>query len=364
MRRGVAAVVALGAFALGACGGDATLPSEITGAAAVDSAPPTTAAPECSETENDRLDNVRSYPPLDPLPGPDDLPSGSTMAKIKERGRLIAGVSGDTLLFGARNSLSGQLEGFDIDMISEIAKAIFGNDLTGHIEYRVITYADRLPSLESGAVDIVAHTMTINCRRWLRIAFSAEYFAAGQKVLVKKGSDITSIKQLAKAKGTVCAPEGSTNIDEVNSGKADYQGLIVIGKPDISDCLVAMQQGEADATTGDDTVLAGFAAQDPNTEVVGDPFTSEPYGLGFNKDAVDFVQFANGVIDEMRTDGRWADIYQRWLRDTGALPGPLPDPPVPDSSRPLTCSPSVLQAQPSMPCWPNGTAGWARPPIG
>lgn len=322
---------------ISACGGDATLPSEVTGAVAADTAPPTTAAPECSADEAARDDNVRSYPPLDPLPAAGgDMPTGSTMAAIKERGRLIAGVSGDTLLFGARNSLTDQLEGFDIDMINEIARAIFGDDLTGHIEYRVITYSDRLPSLESGAVDIVAHTMTINCRRWSRIAFSSEYYAAGQKVLVKKGSGITDIEQLAQQGGTVCAPEGSTNIDEVRSGKPEYDGLIVVGKPDISDCLVAMQQGDADATTGDDTVLAGFAAQDPNTEVVGDPFTEEPYGLGFNRADVDFVQFANAVIDEMRTDGRWAAIYQRWLLDTGALPGDEPpSPPAPDHSRPL-----------------------------
>ncbi|MCU1362152.1 MAG: ABC-type transporter, substrate-binding lipoprotein family 3 [Ilumatobacteraceae bacterium] len=335
IRRTAIALVA--GMLLAACGADAALPPEVTGVASVDSTPPTTAAPECSDADTARTDNVRSYPPLDPLPAAGGaMPAGSTMEAIQSRGRLIAGVSADTLLFGARNPLTGQLEGFDIDMIGEIAKAIFGTDYQSHIEYRVMTYAGRLPSLESNAVDIVAHTMTINCRRWLRIAFSSEYFAAGQKVLVKKGSGIESIEQLSDAKGIVCAPEGSTNIDEVRSGKPEYAGLTVLGKPDISDCLVAMQQGDADATTGDDTVLAGFAAQDPNTEVVGDPFTSEPYGLGFNSANVDFVQFANAVIQQMRTNGRWAEIYQTWLLDTGALPGDKPPaPPVADTSRPV-----------------------------
>ena len=338
MRRHVpcAAFVVVVALVLVSCGGDATLPSEVTGDVAVQTAPPTTAAPECTASEAAESE-VASYPALDPLPTPGSMPDGSTMAKIQARGRLIAGVSGDTLLFGARNPLTDQIEGFDIDMVTEIARAIFGEDLDGRIEYRVITYADRLPSLEADTVDVVAHTMTINCRRWLRIGFSSEYYHAGQKVLVKKGSGYTDITQLADAQGTVCAPEGSTNIDEVRSGAAKYDGLIVIGKPDISDCLVAMQQGEADATTGDDTVLAGFAAQDPNTEVVGLAFTDEPYGLGFNKDNADLVQFANGVIADMRTNGRWAEIYQTWLIDTGALTDPAepPAPPVADDSRPL-----------------------------
>jgi polar amino acid transport system substrate-binding protein len=322
------------ALVLTACAGDAALPSEITGQAVEVSAPATTVPPQCSSDEAAES-AVRSFEPLAELPAPGQMPSGSKMAEIQDRGRLIAGVSGDTLLFGARNSLTGQIEGFDIDMINQIATAIFGpDDVQSHIEYRVITYADRLPSLESGAVDIVAHTMTINCNRWLRINFSSEYFTAGQKVLVKKGSGITDITQLADQGLTVCAPEGSTNIDEVRNGEEQYDGLVVIGKPDISDCLVAMQQGEADATTGDDTVLAGFAAQDPNTEVVGDAFTSEPYGLGFNKDDIDLVQFANAVIAQIDADGTWADMYQRWLLDTGALPGGAPPaPPVPDYTR-------------------------------
>jgi polar amino acid transport system substrate-binding protein len=99
----------------------------------------------------------------------------------------------------------------------------------------------------------------------------------------------------------------------------------VLAKPDVTDCLVAMQQGEADGATGDDTVLAGLAAQDPNTEVVGTTFTDEPYGLGMAKDRVDFVRFVNGVIEEMRTDGRWKDIYSKWL--VGVLSPTVIDPP-------------------------------------
>ena len=88
-------------------------------------------------------------------------------------------------------------------------------------------------------------------------------------------------RALTRAGRTVCAPEGSTNIDDDQRDPGNgFDEMVILAKPDISDCLVAMQQGEADATTGDDTVLAGLAAQDPNTEVVGETFTDEPYGLG------------------------------------------------------------------------------------
>lgn len=329
MNRRLVPAVALGlALSLvAACSGDATLPSDVTGSVPEQSAPATTTPPACSQDEIDNDDATRSFAPDGPLPSPDSLPDGSRMQEIRDSGHLVVGVSGDTLLFGARNPLTGEIEGFDIDMLKEVARAIFGPDGDSKIVYKVITYAQRLPSLESGAVDIVAHSMTITCNRWLRINFSSEYFAAGQKLLVLKGSPITGKDTLIGSGARVCAPEGSTNIDLLTAKDTPFTGITVIGKPDISDCLVALQQGEADVLTGDDTVLAGMAVQDPNTAVVGDAFTKEPYGLGFNKADDDFVKFVNALLEEMRTDGRWADIYQTWLIDTGAFTGTVPDPP-------------------------------------
>jgi polar amino acid transport system substrate-binding protein len=325
--RGVVAV-ALAAVIVAGCSGSVRLPDAIEG-----EAPPSTdvvvpTPPQCTAAEA-ALDPTRSYAPEGPLPSFDALPPGSTMAAIHDRDKLIVGVSGDTLLFGARNALTKQIEGFDIDMLKEVAKAIFGPDGESRITYKVITYADRLPNLEAGpdngGVDIVAHTMTINCNRWLRIAFSSEYFHAGQRVLVKNESGFDSIETLNGAEATVCAPEGSTNIDYLRDPDNGFDQMVVLAKPDITDCLVAMQQGEADAATGDDTVLAGLAAQDPNTEVVGGTFTDEPYGLGMAKEKIDFVRFVNGVIEEMRTDGRWQAIYEKWL--VGVLSDTVIDPP-------------------------------------
>ena len=324
------AAIACVLLVVAGCSGSVRLSDAIEG-----EAPPSTdavvpATPTCTAAEAS-LDPTRSYEPDGPLPAFDNLPADSTMEAIRNRGKLIVGVSGDTLLFGARNALTNQIEGFDIDMLKEVAKAIFGPKGDANITYKVITYADRLPNLEAGpdngGVDIVAHTMTINCNRWLRIAFSSTYFDAGQRVLVKLNSGYDNIAALNAAGATVCAPEGSTNIDLLRDPRntATYGNLVVLAKPDVTDCLVAMQQGQADGATGDDTVLAGLKAQDPNTEVVGEKFTEEPYGLGMGKNNVDFVRFVNSVIEEMRTDGRWADIYSKWL--VGVLSDTVIDPP-------------------------------------
>ncbi|MCU1487712.1 MAG: transporter substrate-binding protein [Actinomycetia bacterium] len=271
----------------------------------------TTAAPAPAENV-DCGNPVASYAPTGSLPAPGAMPAGSAMAAIAKRGRLVVGVSADTKLFGARNPFTGRIEGFDIDILREMARAIFGNP--DKIEYRVITYAQRLPVLEDGSVDMVAHTMTINCVRWQRIAFSSEYFHAGQKVLVHVDSTATGIQDMDGER--VCAAEGSTNIDNL----AAYPKVKAVGQVDLTDCLVLFQQGAVDAITGDDTVLAGFAAQDPYAKVIGDLFTQEPYGVGMNKDHPDLVRFVNGVLQRMRADGTWQQIHQRWLGTPGTPP--------------------------------------------
>jgi polar amino acid transport system substrate-binding protein len=223
---------------------------------------------------------------------------------------------------GSRNPLSGQIEGFDIDMLHAVSKAIFNDP--NKIELRVITAAQRLPVLQNGSVDIVARNMTITCDRWKVIAFSTEYYRSGQKVMVRlgdktaSGGPITGMQDLVGKK--VCAPNSSTSMDKLLT----FKGLIPVGSDTHTGCLQLFQQGKVDAITGDDTVLAGLAAQDPYAEVVKAPaFTAEPYGLGINKDDIDFVEFVNGVLAQMRSDGRWTKSYNTWLASAlGKAPSP------------------------------------------
>mgnify|MGYP001791908044 CR=1 FL=1 len=269
---------------------------------------------------------LASFAPTGANPAPGAMPSGSYMAAIRKQGRLIAGVSADTLLLGARNPLNGQIEGFDIEMLKAVSKAIFGDP--NKIEFRVITTAQRLPVLEKGVdqggVDIVARAMTINCARWQKIDFSTQYYLAGQKVLVAKGATVNGqpIKGMEDLKGKrVCAPVGSTSMDKLKT----FAGLVPVGSDTHTGCLVLFQQGKVDAITGDDTILAGLAAQDPYAVVVKAPaFTKEPYGLGISQKHPDFVRFVNGVLKQMRTDGAWTAAYDTWLK---AALGPAPAPP-------------------------------------
>lgn len=260
---------------------------------------------------------VASLAPGGVTTNPNSMSGSKTYQRIKASGRLTVGTSGDVLLWGARNPKTGKLEGYDIDVLKEIAER-----LGVQISYKVINYGQRLTTLESASVDLVAHTMTINCDRWQgtgqapnAISFSSVYYTAGQKVLVRSDSKARGIEDLKGQK--VCVPAASTNVTQVQNLGLELVELDVIG-----DCLVKFQEGEVAAITGDDTVLAGFAAQDDYAKVVGEAFSEEPYGLGINAKDPEFTRFVNAVLEELRTDGTLQRLYNTWMADavTGAAP--------------------------------------------
>jgi polar amino acid transport system substrate-binding protein len=259
----------------------------------------------------------KSLRPAGALPAPGNMPAGSFMERIQKRGRLILGTSQDTLLFSSRNAFTGQVEGFDVDMARQIAKAIFGDP--DKIQIKVIGYDKRISSLTDGSVDLVADTMTINCERWKQVNFSTVYYDAGQRVLVSKNSTATGIEQLGGQK--VCAANGSTSLANIAGTKSNPKP-VPVGLAGFADCLVAFQRNQVAAISTDDTILYGLAAQDPYAKVVGRRFTEEPYGMAMAATHPEFTRFVNAVLQKERTDGTWKATYEKWLSDFGAAPTP------------------------------------------
>ena len=277
-------------------------------------APPSTSvapAPDCNPEA--------SFRPFDSMPQPGQMPAGSTMKAIQDSGKLIAGVDQNTFLFGFRNPTTNQLEGFDIDRVREIAKAIFGDP--NAVQFKVLTSNDRIPALRDGKVHVVVRTMTATCTRWQDINFSAIYYVAGQRLLVDQTSKVESLDDLNGQK--VCAAEGSTSIKTIDEHPA---GPIPVQVANWTDCLVMLQQGQVAAVSTDDTILSGMVAQDPNVKMVGPRFTAEPYGMGIPKNNVDMVKFVNGVLAQSIASGAWDASYDHWLADTGQQ---KPEPPTP-----------------------------------
>jgi polar amino acid transport system substrate-binding protein len=235
------------------------------------------------------------------------------MATIKARGYLIAGVDLSTYRFGYLNPFTGQIEGFDIDIVHALSAAIFGNP--DQIKYVVVSNDQRIPAMQSGKVDIVAHTMTITCARLRLVGFSTVYFDAMQRVLVDRNSFAASLSDIGS--GKVCASAGSAPLAYLRAN-----GYDAVAVANSTDCLVLLQEGRVAAISTDDAILAGLQAQDPETKIIGPPIASAPYGLAISQQHPDFVRFVNAELAKMRADGEWAAIYRRWIGTSVPAPPP------------------------------------------
>jgi polar amino acid transport system substrate-binding protein len=319
------------AFLITACG-TAAPPASITTATGAAPAPSGVATGEAalkgSSVVNASPACVASLRPSGPLPAPGHMPAGSTMAAIYKRGYLIVGVDQTTPLLSYRDPATGRVDGFNVAIARQVAKAIFGNE--NAIKAVAITSAQRKSAIQGHLVDLIADPTTITCDRLAWADFSTDYLDTHQRVLVLSTSTARGIGDLGGQK--VCAAAGTTSIRAI---AVQPSHPIPVAVPNWSDCLAMLQQGQVAAISTTDTVLAGLETQDPQTKIVGPRFTFEPQGLGMSKNAKDLVRFVNAVLERMRTDGEWKQLYAHYI-------GTRIQPQIPDPPAPLYCGASCM----------------------
>ena len=247
------------------------------------------------------------------------FPEGSTMAKLQSAGKVTVGTKFDQPLFGLKN-LEGKPEGFDV----EIAKIIAGEMgiQADNIQWVETVSANREPFLQQGKVDFVVATYTINDKRKKVIDFAGPYYVAGQDIMVKKGNPL-GIKGPEDLSGKkVCSVTGSTPAENI---RTKYPGAKLTEFDVYSKCAEALKNGQVDAVTTDNVILLGLISKDQEAfELVGKPFTEEPYGIGVTKGDDQFRSFINDTLDKLYQDGRWKAA---WDATAGKVATETPTPP-------------------------------------
>ncbi len=243
---------------------------------------------------------------------------GPAVEAIQRRGRLIVGVDQSTNLFSFRDPVSGELQGFIVDIAREIGRDLLGDP--DKVDFRLLSEPERISAVQNQTVDILAKATTITCARAELIAFSTVYFEASQRLLVPRDSPVQAPADLADKR--VCSGLDTTSLATV---ARVAPAAILVAVQNFDDCLVALQQGQADAVSTDDSILAGMVVQDPNLQIVGPSLEAEPYGIGVNKSQEDLVRAVNASLERIRRDGTWLSLYRKWL----TVLGPAPSPPEP-----------------------------------
>jgi glutamate transport system substrate-binding protein len=245
------------------------------------------------------------------------VPGSKTFDAIKARGNVIIGVKDDQPGLGFKDATTGEYSGFDIEIARLVAAKLgYGKD---KITYKTVPSAAREDTISRGEVDYYVGTYTINDNRKQRVSFAGPYFVAGQSLLVKSSNTDITGKDTLKGK-KVCSVTGSTPIQRVRD-----QGLTdqIVEFQTYTQCVDQLLSGQVDAVTTDDAILKGYAAQQPDKlKVVGQPFSSEPYGIGLNHDDSALRGKINDILQAAYNDGTWQKIYDNTLGKSGSPASP------------------------------------------
>lgn len=231
------------------------------------------------------------------------------LEKIKDKDKIVFGVKNDTRLFGLKNTSTGKVEGFDVDIAKALAKEVIGDE--NKVEFVEVTSKTRVPLLQNGKIDAVVATMTITEERKKEVDFTDVYFEAGQSLLVKKGSKIKSIDDL-KAGTKVLAVKGSTSAINIAEKAPDAE---VLQYENYAEAFTALKSGQGDALTTDDAILYGMVAEDPSYELVGGQFTEEPYGIAVKKGNTELVDELNKALKTIKDNGTYDEILNKWIEN-------------------------------------------------
>jgi len=247
------------------------------------------------------------------------LTGSPTFDKIQQRGRVVVGVKNDQPGLGIVDPTTNTYSGFDVEIARLVAAKLgLGAD---KIDYKVVQSAAREDAISRGDVDFYVGTYTINDNRKQRVGFAGPYFIAGQGLLVRKDESAITSKDTVKGK-KVCSVTGSTPLQRVQQQQLTEPNNIIAFQT-YGQCVDQLMSNQVDAVTTDDSILKGYAAQSPDKlKVVGDTFSTEPYGIGLSHDDKALRDKVNDVLQTSFDDGTWQKIYDATLGKSGSASSP------------------------------------------
>jgi ABC-type amino acid transport substrate-binding protein len=246
----------------------------------------------------------------------------TTLEKIARTGVLTVGTRTGSPPF-AYIDKRNEWVGFSIDLVEQLVLPAASKKVgkAVKVEKKESAPPTRIPLLTSNAVDLIAETMTDTRTRRDSVDFSLTFFVTGAQFLVRKGSPIKGVKNIAGRR--IAAQQGSTNARILRERAPTAQ---LREFPDQPAAFQALAQKQVDAYTNDGIQLAGLKAKSPRPadwEVVGEFYSYEPFGLALRKGDADFRAVVNNGLMEGIESGKFFEIYEKWFGLKGEVPYPM-----------------------------------------
>jgi glutamate/aspartate transport system substrate-binding protein len=254
-------------------------------------------------------------------PGEDDIPAvlTGTLKKVRDSGTITLGYREASFPFSYVRKEMAEPLGYSIDLcrgiVDEVVRELNGNPT--RIAFEPVTSETRIEAVTSGKVDLECGSTTSNLERQRNVAFSPIIYVAGTKLMVKRGSGISSYKDLGGK--TLVVTAGTTNEAAMKLLNAKYKlGISIVSASDHEESYTRLAEGKADAFATDDVLLYGFIIAkkaQASMEVVGDFITYEPYGIMFRKDDPQMQAAVMRAFTVMARSRTLPTIYRKWFLD-------------------------------------------------
>ena len=241
--------------------------------------------------------------------------SSSGLDAIKERGVVKVGVKADVPKFSLQNTATGEYEGFEDDLAYAIAGKILGISAEEakaqkKVEFQAVNAKTRGPLVENGEVDYVIATFTITPERKETYNFSPAYYTDAVGILVNNDSGIETIEDLdGKIIGVA---QSSTSKQEFENYKAEngiqaeptFQEFATY--PELAQALAAKQ---IDAFSVDRAILEGY--KNDSNKFLDVRYGEQEYGVCSNKENTELSELINTTVQEMLDDGSMTALMEQ-----------------------------------------------------
>jgi polar amino acid transport system substrate-binding protein len=232
------------------------------------------------------------------------------LQSIVQGGELRVGLSGNQPPLNMKNK-RGEIIGLEVDLLEALASSM-------GLEVRLLAmpFADLLPALEKGDVDLVISGMTITPERNARVAFVGPYVISGKSLLTKSKTiaNVESTAALDRPNRTYAALRGSTSEDFVSTMLPQAK---LVATADYDAAVQMVIDDEVDALVADYPICALSVLRHPmaGLSMLVTPFTVEPLGIALPADDHLFVNLVENYLSTLDGTGLLTQLKAKWFSD-------------------------------------------------
>lgn len=229
-----------------------------------------------------------------------------TLGGIASAAPAVLNVGSDTAFAPFEFQGEGmEYEGFDIDLIKAVGR-VMGSE----VKVQGLNFDGLIPALDAGSIDCAISAMTITAERAQNVNFSAPYYRSGLSIVAR--IDDNSITGFGDLKGKRIAVQiGTTGADKAK----EVPGAIIREFNTAPEAFLELQAKGVDAVINDLPVNEYYVAimGDKSAKLVGEPLTSEEYGIAIAKRNSQLTEEINAALQQLKDSGEYAAIYMKWF---------------------------------------------------